>query len=619
MDQEAHGRMRLRSFAVAVIIVLSVIGGAVMVSQFIIQPSMKLTPPVALAGNAVGIKIEPQGLLIKGGFFRLQEVTYWPSADPSAAKQVQSIAGLSASLTIWKPGSYIVQAKYVNAGSAGSITQQLKILPSNFTIGPLRYGSAASYGPGGGSLLVSNPYGILAVPVSAGEINTTLSVVSIGMHLNPWLNITVSNRSFTATDGLSYLHTVYAVNSTLHLEGTGYVLAIASGLGLNLSASLSLNASSTILNLLSGNSTMEQRTNISYVVSVKYLGGAIDISSGSSSGSDLFAQVSATMAGNAMFSAIGVNGSFSMTEGQMIKYSRSVPAVLDMNQSGTHNGYTWKAGAYTPSLTLSTLAVGIDESQFNTTYTVTLGSDNALPVSYAASSTFTVNGTHASIHLLASNRTLAAGTSDVMDVISPAVQEAARGEYSAWQPLPFSQLNDSALIPLSLQDAYSYSMNHTTLSSYISSNSNAFISSAGYNFTLQRWTVNFSSPEGNSYTMIVTAGGGVLNASGSAYTGAPSDGPPSGDLLELASAFALAASSSYSDHFFAVNGTPSLSSVSFELALPYATPVTPFMPLQQQYSVYAYRLTSGSGAVLAIDCSNGQLMYFTTGAAAGLL
>lgn len=588
---------------------IATLAGVTVVSQFTVAPSIKLTPSISLAGNPVGISIVPPGLVLAGSFFKLKALTYWPLSDPGSAQRIEPLDGLSVTHVFPVPGTYILEGSYVNGGTAGSITRQLVVLPSNFTAGPLEFGSNASFSASNGSITMSNPYGIFSAPAKAGGVSTTLSILSISMTFGASLETAVSNSAFTARDGLGLAGSVYAVNSTLSVTGHGYVIALAAGFGLNLTASMVMTDSSTLLNSMSGNSTLSQSHSLQAAFAVNYLGGVLNLTTDTTLLVDSYAPLSGGEFWNMMPSELEDSGTFAMPAKQLQLYERSLPAELSMNLSGNYHGYSWKTGAYRPSLNLSTLAVDFNNGSINASYSVTLASDSAFPASIALNGMSDVNGTHTALSLSLQRTSVTGGTSAVQagGVFSPGVP---RGNYTHWTEVPLLQLNDSALMPFSLQSAYAYALNHTSIASYLSSNSNAFLLTASYNFTLESWEVTMGSPAGNMYALSAAYVNESIEVSGRAYSGTGVSPPSGGDVLTVASAADIVAHSPYASAFLNATGALAPSSVTFELNMPFMPAPSPFLPPPGGYAQYGYLLVSPSGNRVAVDGSNGQLMYF---------
>lgn len=602
---------------IAILVVVASVTGVLVVGQLVSTPSINIVPSVALTGNPVTIEIVPPGPVVKGSFFTLLSVSYHPDSNPSDIQQLQNISGLTVQHVFSKAGNYTLSASYTNGGNKGSVTAHLTVLPSTFTTGALRYGSSALYQGSNGTFSMSNPFGIFNVPAGSLGTATNLSIINVGMTLTTSLNVSVSNGTMLVEDGLSLARQVYAINSTAHVTGQGYVNALIAGVGLNLSATLSLRASSTTFNSIADNSTVEQKSNLTGELSVGYLGGTIPVVPASSSTVDSFMQVYSI--NRLLFASLGNNGTFSMTQQQMNLYRNSLPGEILMNLSGSANGYSWKTGVYEPSLNQSRLAVKFGPLLYNTTYTITLDSLSALPAAYSISQASDNNGTLSHLSVLLSRTSLVEG-GKVVNSSGGQGAPAEQGKYMMWQSGLPPQLNDSSLLPFSLADAYGYASNETNVSSFLSGNPGAFLSYASYNFSKSEWSMTFYSGKGSAFSLTVTLTGSTVTCTSSFIPATPALPSPFGSrILTVASAADIAAGSQYSNLFLNKSGNLSLSTLTFQLRLPYLPAISPFLPPPVQYADFAYVLTSTSGAALAVDGTNGQLIYLVTGLATAVL
>lgn len=601
---------------VVVLVVASSIGGILFVGQLASTPYIKIAPSVALQGNPVVIEVVPPGPVIKGSFFTLLSVNYYPDSDPSAQQQLQNASGLTFQHVFGKPGKYTIIAGYKNGGSQGTVKGELTVLPSTFTVGPLRYGSSASYHGSNGTLSLSNPFGIYNMPVDSSGLATNLSIINVAMSLTTSMNVSVSGGTFTVQDSFSQPRKVYSINSSALVTGQGYVNALIGGIGLNLSATLSLETTSTTFNTIADNSTVSQKSNLTADLSVGYTSSALHVIPASTSTIDSFTQAYAP--DKLLFSSLGNNGTFSMPAEQINLYRNSLPSGLAMNLSGTANGYAWKTGVFEPSLSDSRLAINFGPLLYNSTYALTLDSLSALPAAYSFSQVSSINGTLTHLSVLLSRYSVVEGGKVVNDTGGHSLP-TERGSYMTWLSGALPQVNDSTLLPFPIRDAYDYAINQTNLTLFLARNPGAFLSYASYNYSRSEWSMTFASVNGSAYSLSITRNG-TAETSSPSVSGAPSDlsSPFGSRILTVASAGDIAAGSPYSNYFMNKSGNLSLSTLTFLLRLPYQPAVSPFLPSPVQYADFAYVLTSTAGAVLAIDATNGQLIYLVTGFAQAL-
>ncbi len=609
---------RVRAVAVAAVLIAVAFSGVVLVSQLAGAPSIRLTPQVSLCGNPVSIAIIPPGAIVKGSFFQLRTITFAPAADPSSQVTVGNLTSLGGKQTFWSPGRYVVSASYVNGGSAGIVSSTLTVLPVNFTLPALRYGSGASYAAYNASMTISDPYGLYTVPLG-GASGAELSVISVYLQFSASLNTTVSNSEFQTVDGFSAARDVYAVNSTLHLTGTGYAYVLAGGVGLNLSAAVDISARSDLFNSLAGNSTVGQTDSLAGGLTLSYLGTRLNISSGNGSSLDSFAPSSPAAPVSLILQSLAPNGTFHMPKLQAQSYASVVPPRLDMNLTGSHGGYGWKAGSYVPSLGTSTLDIVFGQGA-NASYTITLQSNSSFPASYEIDADSAANGVYTQMHALFNSTGKAPGTSLVKADEPSWTPAGPRGNYTDWQSGPLPPINDSSLLTFPIRSAFNYALNSTSLKAYLGSNTNAFVTSATYNFSAPSWSISFASPSGEMFALNVSDIGGKMNASAYAYIGSPPGSSPYGkELLMLHSAYLIAMNSSYASYLEGQSGNLSLSSLSFTFGAAYIPQFSPLLPPPLQHAQFAITLRSSSGALLCIDAGNGQLMYFGNGLFSSLL
>ncbi len=601
----------MRAVIVVIILAGAAIAGAALIDQAVSTPSLSLGPSTSLTGNPVKIQLVTQGLLLKGSFLQLKSVSFHPQSDSADVQSVPVTNGLSATHIFNHPGRYVVSADYVNAGGHGIVTSVLTVLPSNFTAGGLNYGAQANYTASNGMFSASNPYGIISIPIGSSAAGSTLSVISVGLHLNAWLNSSVSSGNFRTVDGSGTPVSAYAINSTFDLQGNGYANVLAGSLGLNLSASLQLRGNSSLYNSVAGNYTVAQYNNLTARLTVGYLGSSINLLPDASGEIDSFASVSPGSRFSLLFSAIGNNGTFDMPAQQLAKYVSGLPRTLQLNLDGKYGSYDWRTAAYSPSTGMSSLVVNFTQPDLNLTNSITLSSDSGFPAGYGLTGGLSLNGTHALVTLQFNRNAVTSGTSVVGTPARPGNRQYAIGIYSAWNQGPLPPVNDSTILSFSMQSALDYGINKTGISGYLKSYSNAFIISATYNFTVPGWSMTFYSPAGMSYRLNVTDINGTFEAAGSQFSGSLTYAAPFGNsILELQSAIGIALNSSYSHFLAGSNGKPDLRTLTFALQSPCIPQITLFLPPVLNYVPFAYTLTSSGGAVLAIDAGNGQLMYF---------
>ena len=610
----ARGRSgrRLKAAVVAALAVAAVFGGLIAATQIFGSPSIRLTPSVSLSGNPVTMEVVPPGLIVKDGMFHLNSISFAPVDNPSASTTIGNVTGLTAMHTFRTPGNYTITASYTDRGTAGSVSSTLTVLPANFSAGALRYGEEHQYLARNASMLLSNPYGILSIPVGGSFSAIRLNVISLYLSFTSYLNESISNGSFGVIDGLSAVNEAYAINSTLQIRGTGYANVLVQGFGLNLTAALNVSASSSLYNSLSTNSTLAQADSLTGGISLGYLGSTLYLGAGTSS-LDSFTSLSPGTAVNLLFQQMVRNGSFHMPETQARTYVSGVPAQLSMNLSGTSNGYSWKTGPYIPSVGTSRLWVDF-QIQPNTTYTVQLASNSSLPFSYGIDEQSESNGTHVSIHMAFNTVGMKAGGSELKGAAQPVPPHNNSAAFSTWKSGPLPPINYSLLLPFSLQAAYDYGLNHTTLAGFLAANSSSFVSQATYNYTLSEWSVIFSTTSGAAYSLNVSDIGGYLSASGEVVASYGTYAIPFGSsILQLQSAYSAVMNSSYSNYFSGASGGSPLASLSFVLNASYLQQISPLLPPPLQHAEFAFIFRTATGAVAAVDAGNGQLMYLGTG------
>ena len=610
----ARGRSgrRLKAAVIAALAVAAVFGGLIAATQILGTPSIRLTPSVSLSGNPVTMEVIPPGLIVKDSMFHLNSISFAPVDNPSASTTIGNVTGLTARQTFWSPGNYTITASYTDRGAAGSVSSTLTVLPANFSAGALRYGEEHQYLARNASMLLSNPYGILSIPVGGSFSAIRLNVISLYLSFTSYLNESISNGSFGVSDGLSAVNEAYAVNSTLQIRGTGYANVLVQGFGLNLTAGLNISASSSLYNSLSTNSTLAQADSLTGGISLGYLGTTLNLSAGASS-LDSFTSMSPGTTVDLLFQQMVRNGSFRMPEAQARTYVSGTPAQLSMNLSGTSNGYSWKTGPYIPSVGTSMLWV-VFQIQPNTTYSVQLASNSSLPFSYGIDEQAESNGTHVGIHMAFNTVGMKAGASELKGAAQPVPPQKDSAAFSAWKSGPLPPINYSLLLPFSLQTAYDYGLNHTTLAGFLAANSNSFVSQATYNYTLSEWSVIFSSTAGAAYSLNVSDIGGYLSASGEGIAWYGTYATPFGSsILQLQSAYSAVRNSSYSRYFSGASGGSPLSSLSFVLNASYLQQISPLLPPPLQHAEFAFVFRTAAGAVAAVDAGNGQLMYLGTG------
>ena len=603
---------RLKAAVVAALVLAAVFGGLIAATQLLGSPSIRLTPSVSLSGNPVTMEFVPPGLIVQDSMYHLNSISFAPADNPSASTTIGNVTGLTARQTFWSPGNYTITASYTDRGTAGTVSSTLTVLPANFSAGAVRYGEEHQYLARNASMLLSNPYGIISIPVGGSFSVITLNVISLYLSFTSYLNESISNASFGVTDGFSAVNEAYAINSTLQIRGTGYANVLVQGFGLNLTAELNISASSSIYNSLSTNSTLAQADSLTGGISLGYLGTTLNLSTGASS-LDSFTSMSPGTSVNMLFQQMVLNGSFRMPEAQARTYVSGVPARLSMNLNGTSNGYSWKTGQYIPSAATSTLWIDF-QIQPNITYSVQLASNSSLPFSYAIGEQTVSNGTHVDIHMAFDTVRMKAGGSELKGTAQPVMPLKNTEAFSTWKSGPLPPINYSLLLPFGLRAAYDYGLNHTTLAGFLAANSNSFVSQATYNYSLSEWSVIFSSTAGAAYSLNVSDIGGYLSASGEVAASHGTYAAPFGSsMLQLQSAYSAVLNSSYSQYFSGASGGSPLSSLSFVLNASYLQQISPLLPRPLQHAEFAFIFRTATGAVAAVDAGNGQLMYLGTG------
>ncbi len=603
---------RLKAAVVAALVLAAVFGGLIAATQLLGSPSIRLTPSVSLSGNPVTMEFVPPGLIVQDSMYHLNSISFAPADNPSASTTIGNVTGLTARQTFWSPGNYTITASYTDRGTAGTVSSTLTVLPANFSAGAVRYGEEHQYLARNASMLLSNPYGIISIPVGGSFSVITLNVISLYLSFTSYLNESISNASFGVTDGFSAVNEAYAINSTLQIRGTGYANVLVQGFGLNLTAELNISASSSIYNSLSTNSTLAQADSLTGGISLGYLGTTLNLSTGASS-LDSFTSMSPGTSVNMLFQQMVLNGSFRMPEAQARTYVSGVPARLSMNLNGTSNGYSWKTGQYIPSAATSTLWIDF-QIQPNITYSVQLASNSSLPFSYAIGEQTVSNGTHVDIHMAFDTVRMKAGGSELKGTAQPVMPLKNTEAFSTWKSGPLPPINYSLLLPFGLRAAYDYGLNHTTLAGFLAANSNSFVSQATYNYSLSEWSVIFSSTAGAAYSLNVSDIGGYLSASGEVAASHGTYAAPFGSsMLQLQSAYSAVLNGSYSQYFSGASGGSPLSSLSFVLNASYLQQISPLLPRPLQHAEFAFIFRTATGAVAAVDAGNGQLMYLGTG------
>jgi hypothetical protein len=207
-----------------------------------------------------------------------------------------------------------------------------------------------------------------------------------------------------------------------------------------------------------------------------------------------------------------------------------------------------------------------------------------------------------------------AGGSELKGAAQPVPPHNNSAAFSTWKSGPLPPINYSLLLPFSLQAAYDYGLNHTTLAGFLAANSSSFVSQATYNYTLSEWSVIFSTTSGAASSLNVSDICGYLSASGEVVASYGTYAIPFGSsILQLQSAYSAVMNSSYSNYFSGASGGSPLASLSFVLNASYLQQISPLLPPPLQHAEFAFIFRTATGAVAAVDAGNGQLMYLGTG------
>lgn len=595
----------------AAVVVVAAVAGIAVAVQLTSHPQLELSPSTSLAGNPVTISVIPPGIIGRGHFFQLRNVTYAPANGTHQPVPVADMNGYTGTQVFNRPGRYVVAASFIYGGTEGKATAQLTVLPSNFSAAALRYGDSAEYRNISGSLTASDPFGIYSVPFQTPVGSSSLSVISIGLQLTGNLSSSVSSSSFEAADALLAQHRVFAVNSTLNLSGTGYVNALAAGIGMNLTAQLRLAVQSESVMTVAGGEAIAQNSSATYSLSLVYGGRTISIVGPTSTLIASFSPVALQLPPRLLFSSLGDNGTFALSQSQMHSYSSHVPPAIDMGLNGTACGYSWTASTFVPGVGTSSLIIGmrnVNGTLPGAYYTLTLDSGSPFPEAYSIHQSGTTGNLTTGVQVDIGGMAAHRGSETVPLTSASAFPEGRGGSYIQWSAAT-PPLNDTSVLPVGLASAVENGSSLTSLSGYLAGNGAAFISSASYNYTNRVWYVTFSSPGGNGYLLNVTFANGSVSATGRDVPLTP-EAQPGGGIMTLQSMLSLLRSSPYAPYFLNSSGDLGISDFSFAVNRPYLPVLTPFIPPPSMYAPVEYLLTSNSGATVAFDASGGQLLYF---------
>ena len=597
-------RKKLMAAAVAAVAIASAAG--IFVTQFVEHPQLNVFPGSALAGNTVKIFL---GLppATPMSTFKLYSINY---GDGNTTHSINSEHVYS------RPGIYTVTATYAWNGQRGESTTHVYVHPSSFTAEPVRLGDTAAYAIHG-TLTVYNPFGIATIPFNMSGVNSTLTVDSLFMRLSGNASYAVENGIVTVHDGLGVPHETYVIDADSNMTGKGYVKGTAAGLPVNFTVIVTTGYDAKTFNSINGNYTVKQDAGTSTSISLQIGGKLVRLGGGQMLATDAYANLTGGMPWqNEMLSAIGENGSFVMTASQMSKYSRGFTGDVEMGLNGSYHGFRWSAALFDPSLINPAINVNITSgSSFSEQ--LKLDSLSAFPL-------FT-NNTFRSVH---SGTTVISSSDAARTSVSngsvPAAaggvywREQDRGQYTRWNgsALPMIGTTDGIL---NITKAYDFALNGTSLGAYIRTAAGARMVSAEYNFTRSSWYMQFGNATGKGYAVTVTSSNGTMTARGLNDTVNMSGVSAFGtNVLTLASAMQIVNGSSPGRYFFSSSGTPEMSSISISSA-PYLPQTSVFLPLPPSSTAFAYTFTSATGQTVAVDGTNGQIMFFESGTSFSLL